>query len=99
MKFSRYAALIFVALAAVSACSGDDDSAGAPITCASVCQRYAKCFDSNYDVGGCTTRCTEDATAKQEKQDQLDACNSCIADKSCPASVFSCGSDCGHFVP
>jgi hypothetical protein len=99
MTFSRYAALIFVALAAVSACSGDDDSSGAPITCASVCQRYAKCFDSNYDVGGCTTRCTEDATAKQEKQDQLDACNSCIDDKSCASSVFSCGTDCGHFVP
>lgn len=99
MTFSRYAALIFGALAAVSACGSDDDSAGTPITCASVCQRYAKCFDSNYDVGGCTTRCTEDATAKQEKQDQLDACNSCIGDKSCASSVFSCGTDCGHFVP
>jgi hypothetical protein len=99
MMFSRLFALIFVSAVAVSACSGDDDSATAPITCASVCQRYAKCFDSNYDVGGCTTRCTEDATAKQEKQDKLDACNSCIENKSCAPAAFGCATDCAPFVP
>jgi hypothetical protein len=64
-----------------------------------VCQRYAKCFDSNYDVGGCTTRCTSDATAQAEKQDKLDACYHCIDDKSCASSVFACGTECGSFVP
>jgi hypothetical protein len=67
--------------------------------CQSVCNRYKTCFDSNYDVGACRSRCKDKADADKTFQDKADACESCIDDKSCSEATFKCATECGGVVP
>lgn len=69
------------------------------ITCNDVCKRYADCYDSGYDVNGCTDRCTNDATEEKKKNDELTTCDDCIGDKSCTSATFNCATECSPFVP
>lgn len=69
------------------------------ITCADVCNRYQECFDEDYDVEACTDRCEDDATAREDKEDQLEECDACIDDESCASATFGCASQCVQFVP
>ncbi|MEO6601961.1 MAG: hypothetical protein ABIQ16_18930 [Polyangiaceae bacterium] len=91
--------LTFVLLAL----SGVGCSAADPITnkfdCKDVCQRYADCFDHNYDVDACNSRCQSDASNSDDKQNKLDDCHDCIGDaSSCVADFAECSSSCGTFV-
>ena len=91
---------VFVLLSLTGvACSAAD-----PITnkfdCHDICQRYADCFDSSYDVDACKDRCESDASNSDTKQSKLDACHDCIGDHdSCVKDIASCGDDCSAFVP
>jgi hypothetical protein len=67
--------------------------------CQSVCSRYKTCFDSNYDVGACRSRCRDKAEADSAFQQKADACESCIDDKSCTEATFKCGTQCAGVVP
>jgi hypothetical protein len=91
----------FMLLAAFTtvACGDDPEEITNRITCGDVCQRYADCFDANYDVEACTDRCTNDATADEEKEERLELCNACIDERSCTGAVFSCTAECTPFVP
>jgi hypothetical protein len=91
--------LLLVATAGVTACSDDPEEVTNRITCKDVCQRYADCFDSGYNVESCTDRCTADATADDEKEERLELCNECIDDESCTGAVFDCTTECSPFVP
>jgi hypothetical protein len=104
MPTPRFLALCLVVSSsglAAAGCSGDDpvDAVQNRVTCKDVCQRYAECFDGSYNVDACTERCTDDATADDEKDAKLDACDACMDDKSCLSSVFNCADDCTPFVP
>lgn len=97
-------ACLFVSFGASLAfgCGGDDDTSSNtpnPVSCSDVCQRYADCFDSNYDVDQCTVDYTNDTTSDQEKAGKLQACSGCMSDKSCTSAVFSCATECAPFVP
>jgi len=94
-------ALGFVSLFfAVVGCSSDAANAITnPIDCHHVCQRYADCYNSSYDVDGCASKCADKANDSNNNQDHLDACNGCIGDKSCLNATFSCASDCSGIVP
>ena len=88
---------LFLSLTGV-ACSAAD-----PITnkwdCHDVCQRYADCLDSDYDVGACKDRCENAAANSDEKQNKLDDCHDCIGEKdSCVDDLASCSSSCGTFI-
>ena len=79
-------------------------SAADPVTnkfdCKDVCQRYADCFDHNYDVDACRNRCESDASNSDEKQNKLDACHDCIGDQSsCVSDIAKCTTSCASFVP
>ena len=93
-------AFLFVALSLTGvACSAAD-----PITnkfdCKDVCQRYADCFNHDYDVDACKNRCESDASNSDSKQDKLDACHDCIGDQSsCVADIANCSDSCSAFVP
>jgi hypothetical protein len=69
------------------------------VNCASVCDRYAECFDSDFDVEGCTDRCEDDADASENREQRLEACNSCIDDRSCTSATFACATECAGIVP
>jgi hypothetical protein len=91
--------LLLVAVAGVTGCGDDPEEVTNRITCKDVCQRYASCFDSDYNVQACTDRCTADATADEEKEERLELCNECIDDESCAGAVFDCTTECSPFVP
>ena len=79
-------------------------SAADPITnkfdCQNVCQRYADCFNKDYDVQGCRDRCESDASNSDQKQAKLDDCADCIGDgSSCIEDITQCTTSCGAFVP
>ena len=100
MKLFSCATLIAAALG-IYGCASDGplNTIKSKITCHDVCQRYADCYDKNYDVSGCTDKCTNDATATSQKEDELNTCNDCIGPKSCTSATFNCATDCAQFVP
>lgn len=67
--------------------------------CRQVCQRYADCFKSDYDVDGCTDKCETSADDDTQRQRKLQACDSCIDDRSCNEATFNCAGDCLGIVP
>jgi hypothetical protein len=69
------------------------------VNCASVCDRYAECFDSDFDVEGCADRCEDEADASENREERLEACNSCIDDRSCTSATFNCATQCAGIVP
>ena len=78
-------------------------SAADPITnkwdCHAVCQRYADCVNSNYDVNACKDRCESDASNSDAKQNKLDDCHDCIGENdSCVDDIANCSSSCGTFI-
>jgi len=78
-------------------------SAADPITnkwdCHDVCQRYADCANSDYDVDACKDRCESDASNSDDKQNKLDECHDCIGDHdSCVDDIAHCSSSCGSFI-
>jgi hypothetical protein len=71
----------------------------AAFDCHEVCQRYADCYDSGYDVSGCEDRCRTNAANDPNVKNDADTCESCIGDKSCLSATFTCGGSCGAIVP
>jgi hypothetical protein len=67
--------------------------------CQSVCSRYQSCFDKNYDVGACRSRCKENADKDRDFKRKADTCESCIDDRSCTEATFKCATSCGSIVP
>jgi hypothetical protein len=88
-----------VTLLALSSCSSTVDEVTNTIDCHSVCQRYADCFNADYDVDGCTDKCQNSADSSSARQSRLQTCSSCIDDRSCTSATFSCTDDCAGIVP
>lgn len=86
-------------LLTAAACSEAVDEGTNTVDCASVCDRYAECFESDFDVQGCTDRCEDEADASQSREERLEACNSCIDDRSCTSATFNCSTQCAGIVP
>jgi hypothetical protein len=84
---------------AVLGCSDTVDEISNSIDCHQVCQRYADCFKSDYDVDGCTDKCENSADNDEDRERKLEACNSCIDDRSCTDATFNCADDCIGIVP
>jgi hypothetical protein len=99
----RFQAVLSVVLVSVAAmfvgCSEAVDEVTSTVKCADVCGRYKDCFDSDFDVDGCTDRCEDDADASENREQRLEACDSCIDDKSCTDATFNCASQCAGIVP
>jgi len=86
---------VALVLAAVSACSSVDNA----IDCHTICQRYADCFNTSYDVGACETRCKNSAASEQDFQSKVNTCDACIDNRSCASATFNCASSCNGVVP
>jgi hypothetical protein len=102
MHSSRIAALSMfcvLTLAALGGCSDTVDEITNKIDCHSVCKRYADCFNSDYDVSGCSDRCENSADSDDDRQRKLRTCDDCIDDRSCTAATFACADDCIGIVP
>jgi hypothetical protein len=84
---------------AVLGCSDTIDEISNSIDCHQVCQRYADCFKSDYDVDGCTDKCENSADNDEARERKLETCNTCIDDRSCTDATFNCADDCIGIVP
>jgi hypothetical protein len=69
------------------------------IDCNGICERYASCFDSKYDVRACASRCRSTASAEPDFRRKADMCNACISERSCVAATFACVTECASVVP
>lgn len=70
----------------------------AAIDCHGICERYASCFDSTYDVSACASRCRS-ASGRPDFRRRADMCNACISQRSCVAATFACATECVSVVP
>jgi hypothetical protein len=75
------------------------DDADAAFDCADVCGRYQECFDADYDVGACRSRCRTASDNDATVRNRADACEACIDDMSCAGATFNCVQDCSAIVP
>jgi len=89
------AAIVATATTLANGCGTADEV----FDCQSVCQRYADCYDSGYDVGACRQRCRTASENNPSIRQDADNCQSCIDDKSCLSAPFSCGDSCSSIVP
>lgn len=69
------------------------------IDCNGICQRYASCFSSSYDVDACAARCRQSAANDVDFRRKADTCNACISERSCVQATFACVSECVSVVP
>ncbi|MCG5053285.1 MAG: hypothetical protein KA712_10040 [Myxococcales bacterium] len=69
------------------------------INCQRVCARYESCFDDDYDVGACRSRCETQSDEEAGFEEKVNACESCIDDESCTSATFSCATTCAGIVP
>jgi uncharacterized iron-regulated protein len=83
-----------VAFAAMSC-----DAADRAYDCNQICNKYKDCADANYDASACTSECRDKAANSEAYEDQADACQACIDDRSCVGAAFGCGSECAAIVP
>jgi hypothetical protein len=83
----------------LSACSDTVDEVTNKIDCHSVCERYADCFNADYDVDGCSDKCENRADSSEQREQKLEQCSACIDDRSCTSATFNCAADCAGIVP
>jgi hypothetical protein len=91
--------LAIVGTVAFIGCSDEIENT---ITCNDVCSRYEDCFgasDDNFDVDDCTDRCENEASADEDRERQLERCETCIDGGSCVQNVAECAGDCAGIVP
>lgn len=68
------------------------------IDCASICQRYADCFDADYDISECRDSCEDQVDNGDVSNADLDQCDECIDDRSCTDATFSCAGECASIL-
>jgi hypothetical protein len=71
----------------------------AAVDCNTICNRYKTCFDGNYDVAACTSRCRSTSSTDPDYRRKADTCTACITDRACASATFNCGTDCAAVVP
>ena len=69
------------------------------IDCNGICNRYASCFNKDYDTEGCASRCRASGRAEADFRRKADMCNACITERSCIAATFACAAECASVVP
>ncbi len=69
------------------------------VDCQDICDRYAECYDSDYDVDECRSECEGEVDEDSEFLEKIDACDTCLEDKSCTEGTFSCADECIGIVP
>lgn len=92
MKLSRLA-FVFCAALFGSGCAIDN-----LIDCNTICTRYHDCYDSNYDIGACRSRCQSNSS-DPAFQSRVNECDACIGGRSCTGATFNCAAQCSNVVP
>ena len=76
------------------------DTADEIFDCQNICSRYKDCFNKDYDVGACRSKCKENSGKNTEFRAKANTGEACIDDKpSCTSATFSCAVPCSGIVP
>jgi hypothetical protein len=95
MFLTTSAFLFTIGAAAGAGCDAVDNA----FDCQAVCSRYQECFDGDYDVGACRSRCRDRSANDESVRQAADTCEACIDDMSCVSATFNCGGACANIVP
>jgi len=87
--------LITLVLVVFSSCGAIDSA----LDCRAICSRYSSCFDAQYDVGACETRCRTSASNDTDYRRKADQCSACIDERACTSATFNCAAQCSSVVP
>lgn len=85
-----FSSMILASLLGFTACDQAAD-------CAAVCTRYQTCFDDEYDVAACKSRCNE-RSDDEDFRARTNECDACIDERDCIDTVFACGSECSAVI-
>lgn len=99
MKLTTVLSSLFLLVLPSLACSEAADEIESQIECPQICKKYSECFDKDYDVDECSSDCKREFDKDPDYINKIDACHSCIEDKSCSESTFSCADECVGIVP
>lgn len=92
--------LLAIPFAFLLAASCDlSDEVESEVDCYGICQRYADCFDEDYDVSACQDRCEDGVDRGDLTMEEVDECYECIDDRSCAEGTLSCTTECLDIVP
>jgi hypothetical protein len=78
--------------------AGGCDETQNAFNCTDLCNRYQDCFDQNYDVSACSSRCQNLANDSQNFDERANSCQNCMNDNSCAGAALTCPS-CAGIVP
>jgi hypothetical protein len=93
LGFASLLSMVLAFAVTAPACSSIENK----YNCDQICDRYADCFDANYDTDACQSDC-EDAAEDDGFADHAEDCQNCIDDRSCSGS-FACIDECAGIVP
>jgi len=94
--FMTFATVLVVAISTFA--SYGCDKADQAYDCHAICQKWADCADSNYDVSSCADNCRDKAANDDAYADKADDCQACIDDRAC-SETFPCIDECAGIVP
>jgi hypothetical protein len=77
---------------AVTGC-GDDEEEVADDDCSEVCNSWADCGHSDFDVDACVNNCVDIV-----EDDDVDTCNDCLVDLSCTTVSEECDDECAWLL-
>lgn len=69
------------------------------VDCSDLCNRYQSCYDTNYDVAACRDRCEGLVDADGGRPRAANDCDTCLDDRSCVSSAFTCNTECAGLIP
>ncbi|EYF02601.1 Hypothetical protein CAP_6712 [Chondromyces apiculatus DSM 436] len=88
MGFALLSMSIFAGLFA-----GGCDDVDELVNCQEICQNYADCVDSEYDVEGCRNECETKSDNDKDYASDANVCEACLDGKAC-AEQIECFDDC-----
>ena len=95
-KLLRVLATLFVAwtIGALASCDATENA----IDCSDICDKYAECWDKDYDEEKCRSNCRSKANDDPDFESKVGQCAACVENKAC-VETFACGVPCSGIVP
>ena len=99
IRFTLISVFTMAAAMAATTAGCSDNAIDRAYDCDQICDKYKACADANYDDDACGERCRENAGNSEAFEDEADACQACVDDRSCVSAAFGCAAECASIVP
>lgn len=97
MKMKTCFGLALVALLGALAMTGCGE-ANRLYDCTKICNKYSDCINDDIDKAECVDRCEDEGDADPDFEEQADACEKCLDDKSCTEATVECATNCAWVI-